>query len=150
MHSHLRDSGKDIIKCGVNNRGILAAGTVGRSSVICRPFHRALYKELRQENFARRYGGKSRRLAHGLEWQRPRLQRLNLPTSCVADGISCSLALPRRLISGFDFKQSRHDAEIFRLALPALCSTLLDPLMGLVDTGMCCFYWNNIKTTDFI
>ena len=30
---------------------------------------------------------------------------------------------------------SRHDADIFHIALPALASILLDPLMSLTDTG---------------
>ena len=32
--------------------------------------------------------------------------------------------------------RSRYDADIFRLAIPALMSILLDPVMSLVDTGM--------------
>lgn len=31
--------------------------------------------------------------------------------------------------------RSRYDADIFRLAIPALMSILLDPVMSLVDTG---------------
>lgn len=33
------------------------------------------------------------------------------------------------------FKLNNHDRDIFNLAIPALFSTLLDPVMGLVDTG---------------
>ena len=32
--------------------------------------------------------------------------------------------------------RSRHDGEIFRLAIPALAAVMLDPLMGLVDTAI--------------
>ena len=37
--------------------------------------------------------------------------------------------------AGGTFWTSPHDKEIFALAIPALGSVLLDPLMGMVDTG---------------
>lgn len=59
-----------------------------------------------------------------------------LPKACDAEHLHGPLALPQRLMQHVDLTLSRHDVDIFRLAIPALCSTLLDPLMGLVDTGV--------------
>lgn len=58
-----------------------------------------------------------------------------LPKACDAEHLPGPLALSQRLLRNVDWSLSRHDVDIFRLAIPALCSTLLDPLMGLVDTG---------------
>jgi hypothetical protein len=91
------------------------------------------------------------RIGRKLAYRPPRPGTPAPRTVCLADGISGPLSLPTRIIRSVDLGLSRHDAEIFRLAIPALCSTLLDPLMGVVDTGMhlgTCLINRFVRTVD--
>ena len=53
---------------------------------------------------------------------------------CHATNGESNVVRPSSHIRGLPLS-SEYDSEIFRLALPALFSVLLDPLMSIVDTG---------------
>lgn len=136
MHSHLQRNVVDISRCASQRT------TARNSSYKCRNscIAQSEGKRLTDGSFAIGipcvYNRLDLRVSHISACRPARPRRTTPRIACLADGIFDPLALPRRLIKSLDFGLSRHDAEIFRLAIPALCSTLLDPLMGLVDTGM--------------
>ncbi len=91
-------------------------------------------------NLQRRESSAGRSCLHTTRQATKHSSRSRCPSATQASGSSdhhsISTGAPRsRVASLLRVFKSRYDADIFRLAIPALMSILLDPVMSLVDTG---------------